>query len=63
MYAVPSQGAVLEPGKYLTVGSNSTDGDFDLLWDDKKVVNKKKTDVFSLYDSWGRLIDRRDNGL
>ena len=63
MYAFPSHGAVLEPGKYLTVGTNSTDGDFDLLWDDKKVVNKKKTDVFSLYDSWGRLIDRRDNGL
>ncbi|MDO4865340.1 MAG: MBL fold metallo-hydrolase [Clostridia bacterium] len=63
LYAFPSQGAVLEPGAYLAVGTNSTDGDFDLLWDDKKVVNKKKTDVFSLYDSWGRLLDRRDNGL
>ena len=63
LYAFPSQGAVLEPGGYLTVGTNSTDGDFDLLWDDKKVVNRKKTDVFYLYDSWGRLIDRRDNGL
>ena len=62
LYAFPSQGAVLEPGASLTVGTNSTDGDFDLLWDDKKVVNKKKTDVFCLYDSWGRLIDRRDNG-
>ena len=32
----------LDPGATLTVGTNSTEGDYDLLWDDKKVVNKKK---------------------
>lgn len=55
-------GAALEPGGTLVVGTNSTDGGYDLLWDDKKVVNKKKTDTFYLYDRWGRIVDALGNG-
>jgi len=61
LYPFP-QGATLSPGATLTVGTNSTDGDFDLLWDDKKVINKKKTDTIYLYDNYGRIVDSRDNG-
>ena len=56
-------GATIGAGATLTVGTNSTDGDFDLLWDDKKVINKKKADAICLYDSWGRLIDWMENGF
>jgi len=61
LYAFPV-GTALSPGATLTVGTNSTDGNYDLLWDDKKVVNKKKPDVFYLYDDYGRVVDSRDNG-
>ena len=61
LYAFP-EGTVLSPGATLTVGTNSTDGNYDLLWDDKKVVNKKKTDTIYLYDDYGRIVDSRDNG-
>ena len=52
----------LDPGATLTVGTNSTEGDYDLLWDDKKVINKKKTDTIYLDDDCGRLIDWMGNG-
>ncbi len=52
----------LDPGATLTVGTNSTEGDYDLLWDDKKVINKKKTDTIYLDDNCGRLIDWMGNG-
>ncbi len=61
LYAFP-EGTVLSPGATLTVGTNSTKGSYDLLWNDKKVVNKKKTDTFYLYDDYGRIVDSRDNG-
>ena len=57
------EGASIAPGSALTVGTNSTDGDFDLLWDDKKVINKKKGDTITLYDPYGRAVDSGDNGL
>ena len=57
------EGASIAPGGRLILGTNSTDGDFDLLWDDKKVVHKKKTDVFTLYDPYGRAVDSLSNGL
>ena len=60
LYAFP-EGATLSPGVPLTVGTHSTDGKYDLLWDDKKVVNKKKKDTFYLYDNYGRIVDSRDN--
>ncbi len=62
MYAFP-EGTSLSPGVSLTVGTNSTDGDYDLLWDDKKVINKKKTDVVTLYDPCGRAMASGSNGL
>ena len=55
--------ASIGPGATLTVGTNSTDGDYDVLWDDKKVINRKKEDVIYLYDSWGRVVDRMGNGM
>ena len=61
LYAFP-EGATLSPGATLTVGTNSTDGDYDLLWDDKKVIHKKKTDTIYLYDNYGRVVDSRENG-
>ena len=54
--------ASIDPGATLTVGTNSTKGDYDLLWDDKKVVNGKKEDTIYLFDSWGNLVDWEDNG-
>lgn len=62
LFAFP-EGTTLAPGAFLTVGTNSTDGDYDLLWDDKKVVSKKKTVTIYLYDDYGRIVDSRDNGL
>ena len=53
----------IEPGATLTVGTNSTDGDFDLLWDDKKVVHRKKEDTIGLFDPWGRIVDSMGNGI
>lgn len=46
----------------VTVGTNSTDGTYDLLWDDKKVIHKSKTDNITLYDNWGRAVDAASNG-
>ena len=62
LYAFPD-GATLAPGAKLTVGTRSTDGQYDLLWDDKKVIHRKKTDIVYLYDRWGRVVDSADNGL
>ena len=62
LYAFPA-GTTLAPGGALTVGATDTDGDFDLLWDDKKVVHPKKNDVITLYDPCGRPLDSGDNGL
>ena len=61
LYAFPS-GTTLDPGASLTVGTLSTDGDYDLLWDDEKVIKKKKSDTVYLYDDYGRIVDSRDNG-
>lgn len=57
------EGTVLSPGQQLVIGTNSSDGAFDLLWDDKKVVHRSKTDRFTLYDQNGMLVDEMDNGL
>jgi competence protein ComEC len=61
MFPFPD-GTALSPGAALTVGTHSTDGSYDLLWDDKKVINKKKKDTVYLYDNYGRIVDSRDNG-
>jgi len=61
LYAFPA-GTSLAPGESLIVGAADTDGNYDLLWDEKKVVHKKKTDIITLYDPYGRVLDSRDNG-
>lgn len=62
LYAFPD-GARIEPGATLVIGTRTTDGEYDLLWDDKKVIHRKKTDVITLYDGFGRVLDQRDNGI
>lgn len=57
------EGTTIAPGGRLTIGTNSTDDAFDLLWDDKKVVHRSKTDLFTLYDANGMPVDAMDNGL
>ena len=57
------EGTTISAGGRLILGTNSTDGAFDLLWDDKKVVHKSKTDLFTLYDANGMTVDAMDNGL
>ena len=57
------KGTTIAAGGRLILGTNSTDGAFDLLWDDKKVVHKSKTDLFTLYDANGMTVDAMDNGL
>lgn len=61
LFAFP-EGTTLAPGAYLIVGATDTDGKYDLLWNDKKVIHKKKTDVITLYDACGRVMDSGDNG-
>ena len=57
------KGTTIAAGGRLILGTNSTDGAFDLLWDDKKVVHKSKTDLFTLDDANGMTVDAMDNGL
>ncbi len=57
------EGTTIAAGGRLILGTNSTDGAFDLLWNDKKVVHKSKTDLFTLYDANGMTVDAMDNGL
>lgn len=57
------EGTTIAAGGRLILGTNSTDSAFDLLWDDKKVVHKSKTDLFTLYDANGMTVDAMDNGL
>ena len=62
LYAFP-EGTTLSPDATLTVGTLSTDGSYDLLWNEKKVLHKKKKDTICLYDDYGRIVDSRDNGM
>ncbi|MBR1560293.1 MAG: lamin tail domain-containing protein, partial [Clostridia bacterium] len=62
LYLFPD-GYVLPAGGRVTVGTRSSDGGYDLLWDDKKVVHKSKTDDIALYDAYGRAVDVMSNGL
>lgn len=54
--------AVIAPGGTLTIGTKSSDGDFDLLWDDKNVIHSSKRDVISLYAPNGLPVSEMDNG-
>lgn len=61
MFIFP-EGTSIGAGAELTVGTNTTDGKYDLHWDDKKVIHPSKTDLFTLYDSNGQAISRMTNG-
>lgn len=61
IYVFPD-GTVIESGASLTIGTNSTGTSFDLLWDDKKVIHKSKTDVITLYAENGMQVSRMSNG-
>ena len=64
MRKTPLAFSQLAAGGGVTIGTRSSDeGSYDLLWDDKKVIHKSKTDVVTLYDAWGRPVDAADNGL
>ena len=62
LYAFPD-GYVLPANAEITIGTVSSDGEYDLFWNEKKVVHKSKTDNFTLYDGWGRAVDVESNGL
>lgn len=62
LYAFPED-TVLKAGSAVTVGTRSSDdGEYDLLWNDKKVIHKSKRDNIALYDPWGRVVDAMSNG-
>lgn len=61
MYIFPD-GTTIQPGESLTIGTRSTTGSFDLLWDDKKVIHKSKTDLIILYDQNGMQVSAMTNG-
>lgn len=62
MFVFP-EGTTIAPGQRLTIGTNTTQEAFDLLWDDKKVVHKSKTDVITLYAANGMPVSSADNGF
>ena len=61
MFMFP-EGTVIGSGESLTVGTKSTSGRADLVWDDKKVIHKSKTDVITLYDRQGLPVSSMTNG-
>ncbi len=61
MYVFPE--VVIEPGATLTIGTLSTKGQADLVWQDKKVIHQKKDDMLFLYDVYGFCVSRMNNGL
>ncbi len=56
-------GTAIPSGAELTIGTRSTDIDYDILWDDKKVISKKKNDTISLYDPYGNCVSKLTNGI
>ena len=62
MYLFPDD-AALAPGGTLIVGTQSSEGAYDLLWDDKKVIHKSKNDVMMLYNADGMAVSAQSNGI
>jgi len=62
MYLFPDD-AALAPGGTLIVGTQSSEGAYDLLWDDKKVIHKSKNDVLTLYNADGMAVSAQSNGI
>ena len=61
-YVLP-EGASIAPGATLTIGTKSSDAPADLVWPEKKVIHKSKTDVITLYDANGATVSEMSNGL
>lgn len=57
------ENARVPAGGTITVGTRSTDGAFDVLWDDKNVIHNSKSDTITLFDSCGRAICAAGNGF
>lgn len=61
MFLFPD-GTRIGSGSTLTVGTRSTESAFDLLWNDKKVIHKSKTDIVTLYAPNGMPVSSLGNG-
>ena len=61
MFVFPD-GTTIQPGAELVIGTNTTEANVDLRWDDKKVIHKSKTDLLTLYDANGMAADSMTNG-
>ena len=57
------EGTTLPGGETLIVGTRTSKGAYDVLWNDKKVIHQKKEDLLLLYDPCGNLISQVSNGL
>ena len=56
------EGTVIEAGESLIIGTKSTEGTYDLLWDEKNVIHDSKTDKITLYGREGLPSSSRTNG-
>jgi len=61
MFIFPEDAAIAA-GARLIIGTNTTEGAYDLLWDDKKVIHQSKEDIITLYDVNGMTASNRSNG-
>lgn len=61
MFIFP-ENTTIASGSTLTIGTNTTEAPYDLLWDDKKVIHKSKTDVITLYNHHGLPVSSMTNG-
>lgn len=62
MYIFPNGTAINADSRLIIGTESSEDDDIDLMWPEKKVIHKSKTDVITLYDRYGRAVDRLSNG-
>lgn len=56
MFIFPED-TVIAAGGEIIVGCRSTEAEYDLTWDEKKIIGKKKSGTFYLFDSRGSLLD------
>ena len=55
--------ASIPAGACVTVGTRSSKGAFDVLWDEKNAIHNSKSDTITLYDPYGREICAAGNGF
>lgn len=61
-FVFPEQ-TVLNPGQSITIGSRNASRSCDFVWDEKKLINKKKDDGVTLFDPNGFIVSHKDNGI